>query len=289
MEDLGEITHQDGGKTETGNNTGLSADELQEAREFLQRRRGKHEDQTISNNNQGSTFKAEATTSSWQPSEISAGFTPDHQVTQDNVPHEAVGLSTSQMVEFGYLKHTGRWRGFPYDSWSCCNTANFVCPNNIKFLSNKQAAAEAFITSIRLSPKKVSPKKMTTQQINALNASNEEKMHQLAKTTVTFKVKKNATTSSQAKPQALVTPSKKTSSLQTTVDRSIETKSSTVESPSISPRISRIPFTVTEEVLPNTLSPSKEDKAVQSDGDILSQQVLMIFCLYFPCDRVIDS
>eukprot|EP01039_Chlorochromonas_danica_P006652 gene6652-7352_t len=281
LEDLGEITHQDGG---TGNSSsaGLSVDELKEAREFLQRTRGKHKNQTITNNNnsdnnQDSVLKTESTINSWQSNRTWGAPDHHHEVTQENVPHQAVGLSTSQMVEFGYLKHTGRWRGFPYDSWSCCNTANFVCPNNIKFLSNKQAVTtEAFITSIRLSPKKVSPKKMTTQQINALNASNEEKMLQLAKTTTTvkFKVKKNANISSQTKSQAFVTPSSKmttsSSSLHTIVDQpTAETKSgsNTVES--------HVPFTVAaEEIIPNnTLSSSKEDKAVQSDGDILSQQM----------------
>lgn len=40
----------------------------------------------------------------------------------------AVGFTPLELAEFGYVKHTGKWRGFPFDSWSCCNTAFYVCP-----------------------------------------------------------------------------------------------------------------------------------------------------------------
>jgi hypothetical protein len=40
----------------------------------------------------------------------------------------ALGYTANQLAEFGYAKHAGRWRGFPYDSYSCCNTSQFVCP-----------------------------------------------------------------------------------------------------------------------------------------------------------------
>jgi Ca2+-binding EF-hand superfamily protein len=39
----------------------------------------------------------------------------------------AVGLNEQQLVNCGYRLHIGRWRGFPYDSWSCCNGTDKIC------------------------------------------------------------------------------------------------------------------------------------------------------------------
>ena len=40
----------------------------------------------------------------------------------------AVGLTDKQINEMGYSNHHGKWRGFPYDSWSCCKSNELHCP-----------------------------------------------------------------------------------------------------------------------------------------------------------------
>ena len=39
-----------------------------------------------------------------------------------------VGLTPTQLSAMGYSGHRGRWRGHPYDTWSCCDTALMKCP-----------------------------------------------------------------------------------------------------------------------------------------------------------------
>jgi hypothetical protein len=40
----------------------------------------------------------------------------------------AVGLDENELVDAGYANHVGKWRGFPFDSWSCCQTSDKYCP-----------------------------------------------------------------------------------------------------------------------------------------------------------------
>eukprot|EP01033_Poteriospumella_lacustris_P011117 gene11117-7908_t len=70
--------------------------------------------------------------------------------------HGALGYTAQQLVEFGYLKHTGRWRGFPYDSWSCCGTSEVVCPlaPKITHMSPQKSKQTLFIHSEKLTPTK---------------------------------------------------------------------------------------------------------------------------------------
>lgn len=51
---------------------------------------------------------------------------------ETSVKHGAVGYSAKELTEFGFSSHSGRWRGFPYDSFTCCNTSHFICPNSSK-------------------------------------------------------------------------------------------------------------------------------------------------------------
>jgi hypothetical protein len=57
---------------------------------------------------------------------------------QTNKPkYGALGYTADQLAEFGYEKHAGRWRGFPYDSYSCCDTSLLICPNAKKIPPKK--------------------------------------------------------------------------------------------------------------------------------------------------------
>ena len=41
---------------------------------------------------------------------------------------KAVGLKPKDLLQLGFSKHLGKWRGHPYDNWSCCNTSELSCP-----------------------------------------------------------------------------------------------------------------------------------------------------------------
>jgi hypothetical protein len=43
-------------------------------------------------------------------------------------PRKTVGMVSREVLALGYAEHTGRWRGFPYDTWSCCDTNELHCP-----------------------------------------------------------------------------------------------------------------------------------------------------------------
>jgi hypothetical protein len=43
-------------------------------------------------------------------------------------PRKTVGMVAGEVLALGYAEHTGRWRGFPYDTWSCCDTSELHCP-----------------------------------------------------------------------------------------------------------------------------------------------------------------
>eukprot|EP01034_Spumella_vulgaris_P030909 gene30909-38200_t len=53
-----------------------------------------------------------------------------------------VGLSVAEMAAMGYSKHTGKWRGFPFDRFTCCNTNEMICPNATKSRRPVQVIAE---------------------------------------------------------------------------------------------------------------------------------------------------
>jgi hypothetical protein len=72
-------------------------------------------------------FSMSTTFSSTFPSSSSSSSSK-LSTTQDKPKYGALGYTANQLAEFGYAKHAGRWRGFPYDSYSCCNTSQFVCP-----------------------------------------------------------------------------------------------------------------------------------------------------------------
>jgi hypothetical protein len=40
----------------------------------------------------------------------------------------ALGYSADELAMLGFSSHTGKWRGFPYDSYSCCHTSLYYCP-----------------------------------------------------------------------------------------------------------------------------------------------------------------
>lgn len=90
------------------------------------------------------------------------------QSDKDSLKYGALGYSAQQLVEFGYLKHTGRWRGFPYDSWSCCNTSEAICPlaPKVNHMSPKKSRETLFIHS-----EKVTPTKTRQQQMRQLSHS----------------------------------------------------------------------------------------------------------------------
>lgn len=54
----------------------------------------------------------------------------------------AAGFTPEQLIQLGYNKHLGRWRGFPFDTWTCCDTNDLLCPNSKK--------AKSFISSTSL-------------------------------------------------------------------------------------------------------------------------------------------
>lgn len=83
----------------------------------------------------------------------SSTFSPHKDV---DLSHGAVGYSAQQLVEFGYLKHTGRWRGFPYDSWSCCGSSDVVCPlaPKVRQMSPKKTKDILFIHTEKITPTK---------------------------------------------------------------------------------------------------------------------------------------
>ena len=94
--------------------------------------------------------------------ELSQSMTSPSKLTESKLmKHGAVGLSAGQLVEFGYYKHSGKWRGFPLDSWSCCNTSSYICPNAKNYVTPKESTAissitaPSFISTTRLSPKKL--------------------------------------------------------------------------------------------------------------------------------------
>jgi hypothetical protein len=43
-------------------------------------------------------------------------------------PRKTVGMVAGEVLALGYAEHAGRWRGFPYDTWSCCDTSELHCP-----------------------------------------------------------------------------------------------------------------------------------------------------------------
>jgi hypothetical protein len=88
----------------------------------------------LNNNNSKSSnsstlkeFSQSTTFSSTFPSSSSSSSSK-LSTTRDKPKYGALGYTANQLAEFGYAKHAGRWRGFPYDSYSCCNTSQFVCP-----------------------------------------------------------------------------------------------------------------------------------------------------------------
>jgi hypothetical protein len=51
---------------------------------------------------------------------------------------KTVGLSSQQITRLGYSQHTGKWRGFPYDSWSCCNSSGAKCVAGMKLMAEEK-------------------------------------------------------------------------------------------------------------------------------------------------------
>jgi len=51
---------------------------------------------------------------------------------------KTVGLSSQQITRLGYSQHTGKWRGFPYDSWSCCNSSGAMCGAETKLMAEEK-------------------------------------------------------------------------------------------------------------------------------------------------------
>jgi hypothetical protein len=52
----------------------------------------------------------------------------DEFVPGTSSPRKTVGMVAGEVLAMGYAEHTGRWRGFPYDTWSCCDTSELHCP-----------------------------------------------------------------------------------------------------------------------------------------------------------------
>jgi hypothetical protein len=42
----------------------------------------------------------------------------------------AVGYEADALATAGYSQHVGMWRGYPFDSWTCCGTSDRVCPRS---------------------------------------------------------------------------------------------------------------------------------------------------------------
>ena len=63
-----------------------------------------------------------------------ASFTSQISELEQELPEgiepvrRTVGLTPTQLTAMGYSGHAGRWRGHPYDTWSCCDTADLKCP-----------------------------------------------------------------------------------------------------------------------------------------------------------------
>lgn len=85
---------------------------------------------------------------------------PSPTVPRGESPRKTVGLEAPQLLALGYTQHTGRWRGFPYDNWSCCETSALECPN-----SHTSKHHRSTITSPGNSPNK------SRMSIESLNSS----------------------------------------------------------------------------------------------------------------------
>lgn len=48
----------------------------------------------------------------------------------------AAGISEQRLLNLGYRKHMGKYRGFPYDCWSCCGTSERECTRKDKDLQD---------------------------------------------------------------------------------------------------------------------------------------------------------
>jgi hypothetical protein len=44
----------------------------------------------------------------------------------------ALGYTADELATLGFSAHNGKWRGFPFDSYSCCNTSFYYCPKASK-------------------------------------------------------------------------------------------------------------------------------------------------------------
>jgi hypothetical protein len=68
----------------------------------------------------------------------SSSFTSIRPIVHYTKERKTVGLSSQQITRLGYSQHTGKWRGFPYDSWSCCNSSGAMCGAETKLMAEEK-------------------------------------------------------------------------------------------------------------------------------------------------------
>jgi hypothetical protein len=53
----------------------------------------------------------------------------------------------SELKQLGVLNHSGRWRGWPYDSWTCCDTSLETCPKAVRVGRSKDTPSRNKLVS----------------------------------------------------------------------------------------------------------------------------------------------
>ncbi|RYH19863.1 hypothetical protein EON65_25420, partial [archaeon] len=129
------------------NDPKLTKEELEEARTLI----AKHKAQSEKRVDLISTLEVEKSNSMLHSVTLDA-HTNELELRHQRQARLTAGLNSQQLIALGYFRHTGRWRGFPFDSFSCCDTADFTCPNSNKFLPDaKGTDKRGFMVSQRLS------------------------------------------------------------------------------------------------------------------------------------------